>query len=440
MTDVSMRTATAPASRGDLARERDRLLARYAATRAHTESLAAPLSAEDQQLQSMPDASPTKWHRAHTTWFFETFVLEPAGIDVVDSRYAYIFNSYYEAVGARHPRSQRGLLSRPSAAEVSDYRRIVDERVARLLSSAAGDRLARALPILELGIAHEEQHQELLLTDILHAFSESPLRPAYRPEATSSGRSPQPDPLRFVPRAGGLLEIGARAGAGFTFDNERPRHKRWIEPFAVADRLVSVRELKAFIDAGGYRTPSLWLSDGFDVVRARAMTSPMYSSYEDGRLTVFTLAGARVARDDEPVVHVSYYEADAIARFLGARLPTEAEWETLAEGEAVRGNFSDGALHPQPASSAQDGLSGVRQLFGDAWEWTQSSYEPYPGYEVSGGALGEYNGKFMVSQMVLRGGSCLTPRGHVRASYRNFWHPRTQFQMAGIRLARAAPR
>jgi ergothioneine biosynthesis protein EgtB len=440
MTDLATRTATPLASGSDPARERDRLLARYAAARARTESLAAPLSAEDQQLQSMPDASPTKWHRAHTTWFFETFLLAPAGIDVVDSRYAYVFNSYYEAIGPRHPRSKRGLLSRPSAAEVSDYRRIVDEGVTRLLSSADGDRLAQALPIVELGIAHEEQHQELLLTDILHAFSENPLRPAYRPEATPSGCSPQPDPMRFVSRAGGLLEVGAPATrGGFAFDNERPRHKRWIEPFALADRLVSVRELKAFIDAGGYRTPSLWLSDGFDVVRARGLASPMHSSYEDGCLTVFTLAGARVARDDEPAVHVNYFEADAIARFLGARLPTEAEWETFAEGEAVRGNFSDGALRPQPASRAPDSVSGVRQLFGDAWEWTQSSYEPYPGYEVSSGALGEYNGKFMVSQMVLRGGSCLTPPGHVRASYRNFWHPGTQFQMAGVRLARRVP-
>jgi ergothioneine biosynthesis protein EgtB len=424
-----------PSAVVDLARERDRVLASYSHTRARTESLAAPLSAEDQQLQSMPETSPTKWHRAHTTWFFETFVLAPAGVDVVDRRYGYLFNSYYEAAGARHPRAKRGLLSRPSAAEVSDYRRTVDERMARLLSRSTGEALARVLPIVELGIAHEEQHQELLLTDILHAFSESPLRPSYRPEAPQPVRSAEQDPLRFVTCDGGLRQIGA--SAGFAFDNEGPRHKRWVEPFELADRLVSVGELKAFIDAGGYRTPSLWLWEGFDFVGARSATSPLYSTYEDGQLRVFSLAGLRVASDDEPVVHVSYYEADAIARFLGARLPTEAEWETLAAERAVRGNFSDDdVLRPLPAPAASPDGRGLRQLYGDAWEWTQSSYEPYPGYSAPSGALGEYNGKFMVNQIVLRGGSCLTPSGHVRASYRNFWHPQTQFQMAGIRLAR----
>ena len=237
-----------------------------------------------------------------------------------------------------------------------------------------------------------------------------------------------------------MLQIGAAADSGFAFDNEQPRHKRWVEPFELADRLVSVRELKAFLDAGGYRTPSLWLSEGFDFVRASAATSPLYSTYEDGQLQMLTLRGMRVASDDDPVVHVSYYEADAIARFLGARLPTEAEWETFAEGNPVRGNFADdGPLRPLPATAASAAdAHGVRQLFGDAWEWTRSSYEPYPGYTAPSGALGEYNGKFMVSQIVLRGGSCLTPDGHVRASYRNFWPPATRFQMAGIRLARGA--
>jgi|HubBroStandDraft_1064217.scaffolds.fasta_scaffold87186_2 ergothioneine biosynthesis protein EgtB len=423
----------------DLARERDRAMARYSHTRARTESLASPLSAEDQLLQSMPEASPAKWHRAHTTWFFEAFVLAPAGVDVVDRRYEYLFNSYYEAVGPRHPRAKRALLSRPSAAEVSDYRRIVDEKVTHLLSRSAGDALARMLPVIEVGIAHEEQHQELLLTDILHAFSESPLRPAYRPEAPSPARSPDQGPISFVSSEGGLRQIGAPVGTGFAFDNERPRHKRWVEPFELANRLVSVRELKAFLDAGGYRTPLLWLSEGFDWVRASAAASPLYSTYEDRELRVFSLAGPRVPSDDEPVVHVSYYEADAIARFLGARLPTEAEWEIVAAKGAVRGNFADdGVLRPLPATAVSEDGQRVRQLFGDAWEWTQSSYEPYPGYRPPSGALGEYNGKFMVNQLVLRGGSCLTPGAHVRASYRNFWHPQTQFQMAGIRLARGA--
>jgi ergothioneine biosynthesis protein EgtB len=423
----------------DLEPERARLLAAYARVRAQTERLASPLSAEDQQLQSMPDASPTKWHRAHTTWFFEAFVLAPAGIDAVDGRYAYLFNSYYDAVGARHPRAKRGLLSRPSAAEVSDYRRAVDERVARLLTTCDGATLARTLPVVELGLAHEEQHQELVLTDILHAFSESPQRPSYGAPSPGTAASRAVEPLRFIACEGGLREIGAPPSGGFVFDNERPRHKRWLEPFALADRLVSVGELKAFIEAGGYRTPSLWLSEGFDFVRAHGVTSPLYSSYDAGTLSVFSLAGPRVAEDDEPAAHVSYYEADAIARFLGERLPTEAEWESFAEGGALDGNFSDGPLRPLPASRASLHVRGARQVFGDAWEWTQSSYEPYPGYQSPSGALGEYNGKFMVSQMVLRGGSCFTPRGHVRASYRNFWHPHTRFQVTGIRLARGLP-
>ena len=403
----------------DLGQVRDRLVAAYRRVRARTEALAAPLSAEDQQLQSMPDASPTKWHRAHTTWFFEAFVLSHAKLDVVDPRYEYLFNSYYDSVGARQPRGKRGLLSRPSVVEIADYRNVVDERLERLLALADTDMLARVLPIVELGIAHEEQHHELLLTDILHAFSENPTRPMYRSDAPSPEAASAPHPARFVSFDGGLKEIGA-PDVGFAFDNERPRHKRWVDPFSIADRLVTVRELKAFIDEGGYRSPSLWLSEGFDFVHSRGVTSPLHTTYEDGRLSVFTLAGTRVPHDDEPVVHASFYEADAIARFLGARLPTEAEWETVAEGRLT---------------DARD----VHQLFGDAWQWTRSSYEPYPGYEAPTGALGEYNGKFMISQMVLRGGSCFTPPGHVRASYRNFWHPHTQFQMTGIRLARGVP-
>jgi ergothioneine biosynthesis protein EgtB len=420
--------------RPDLASDRERLRDAYASTRAHTENLAAPLSPEDQQLQSMPDASPTKWHRAHTTWFFEAFVLAPHGIEPVDSRYDYLFNSYYETVGARHPRPKRGLLSRPTSTEIHDYRRAVDEKVLRLLAGANEAALDRILPAIELGIAHEEQHQELLLTDILHAFAQNPIRPSYLPSKPDAPRSVVPDPIGFIPCDGGLRQIGA-SPAGFAFDNERPRHRRWVEPFAIADRLVTVRELKAFIEAGGYRTPSLWLSEGFDFVRARAATSPLYSTYERDRLEVFTLAGPRVADDDDPVAHVSYYEADAIARFLGARLPTETEWEIVAQDYAVQGNFADRcAFRPLPAVGGSGRVA--RQLFGDAWEWTQSSYEPYPGYRPPPGALGEYNGKFMVNQLVLRGGSCFTPERHARASYRNFWHAETQFQMSGIRLAR----
>jgi ergothioneine biosynthesis protein EgtB len=447
--DTLARATTLDGTDGD--RERQRLLALYEATRARTEALAARLSPEDQQLQSMPDASPTKWHRAHTTWFFETFALEPAGIGVVDARYGFLFNSYYEAKGPRHPRAARGVLSRPSAAEIGDYRERVDERVTRLLRDADGETLGRVLPIVELGVAHEEQHQELLLTDILHAFAQSALAPAYLGEGAASpgnaAPAAEPAPLRFVPFEGGLSEIGSEAG--FMFDNEAPRHRRWLEPFALADRLVTVRELKAFLDDGGYEDPALWLSEGFAFVHAQGLKVPLYTTYEDGQLRAFTLAGTRVPGDDEPAAHLSYYEADAIARFLGARLPTEAEWEVAAAdvaraaGPGPRpGNFAeDGVLRPLPArrEGGEEAEPRVRQIFGDAWEWTSSSYEPYPGYRASAGALGEYNGKFMVNQIVLRGGSCLTPRRHVRPPYRNFWPPHTRFQMTGVRLARGNP-
>ena len=430
-------TANPRPHHADLDRERSRLAGVYSQTRARTDALAARLSPEDQQLQSMPDASPAKWHRAHTTWFFETFVLAPAGLGPVDERYGYLFNSYYDAVGPRHARAKRGLLSRPTAAEIGDYRRTVDERMAQLLATAGAGVLSRVLPVVELGIAHEEQHQELLLTDILHAFSENPLHPAFL-EGRAHGRVEVRigNETRFVAFEGGLQMVGAHPDGSFVFDNETPRHKQWIEPFELSDRLVTYGELKEFIRAEGYRTPSLWLAEGYELVRANDVTAPLYCDFRDGTLSTFSLAGMRLPADDEPLVHVSYYEADAIARFLGARLPTEMEWELAAASRAVRGNFvDDGVLHPMPASPSAD-APAVRQLFGDAWEWTRSSYEAYPGYQTPAGALGEYNGKFMVSQRVLRGGSCLTPQRHVRATYRNFWPPHTRFQMAGIRLAR----
>jgi ergothioneine biosynthesis protein EgtB len=426
---------------------REALMALYAQTRARTESLAARLSPEDQVLQSMPDASPAKWHRAHATWFFETFVLCPAGIEVFDPSFGYLFNSYYDAVGPRHERPKRGLLSRPSADEVGAYRRAVDERMAELLSKADDRALGLMRPVIQLGIAHEEQHQELLLTDILHAFAQNPLRPAFLSAPQRASASPSQAHAgapSFVTFEGGLQWVGA-SHEGFAFDNERPRHREWIEPFALAHRPVSVGEVKAFIREGGYQTPSLWLSEGFDFVRANGVRAPLHASEEgDGDFRLFTLGGERIATDDEPAAHVSYYEADAIARFLGGRLPTEAEWELAASQCPVEGNFlDDGALRPLPATTAAAGTAGTAgtslgQMFGDVWEWTRSSYAPYPGYAPSAGALGEYNGKFMVGQQVLRGGSCLTPRRHVRPSYRNFWQPATRFQMAGLRLAKDA--
>lgn len=410
------------------------LVSRYLDVRSATELLAEPLTPEDQQIQSMALCSPTKWHRAHTSWFFDTFLLEPRGLGVASPGYKEMFNSYYQAVGPRHPRPKRGVLSRPSASEVAAYRRNVDARMVELFDGLDERDLPEVRPLVDLGLAHEQQHQELILTDILHAFSENPLRPAYRAKPPADTAVPESRDARrrdWVVFEGGLAEIGVLPGAGFAFDNEGPRHRVWLEPFALSTRLLTVAEMKAFIEADGYRTPSLWLSDGYDFVSAQGIDAPLYWQ-RDGR--VFGLDGLRPLEDTEPVAHVSFYEADAVARFFGARLPTEAEWEVAARAVPVEGNFRESdALRPLPRTGPGSGPFG---LFGDAWEWTQSGYAPYPSYRPAQGALGEYNGKFMVNQQVLRGGSCLTPMGHIRPSYRNFWHPETRLQMTGIRLAK----
>ena len=378
----------------------------------------------------MPDASPTKWHRAHTTWFFETFVLEPRGVAAYDPRFSLLFNSYYEAVGPRHPRPQRGLLSRPDASEVTAYRHLVDGRVVELLQSLSDDDFEVTRPIVELGLNHEEQHQELLLTDIQHAFAQNPLRPAYQPAAPHVGA--EPVPLTFVPFDGGLFELGAVSDAGFAFDNEGPRHKAWLEPFSLSSRLVCVAELSEFVHAGGYRTASLWLSEGWEFIRAHGIEAPLFGRFDAGAFVQFGLDGEHERSAADPLVHVSYYEADAIARFLDARLPTEAEWEAAAaQCRAQPALPVDERLRPSPLGQAE-----LTQLFGAAWQWTASAYAAYPGYRAAPGALGEYNGKFMVGQMVLRGSSLFTPPGHSRTSYRNFWPANTRFQMTGIRLAR----
>jgi ergothioneine biosynthesis protein EgtB len=411
---------------------RKTLLARFQSVRARTEELARPLSPEDQVLQSMPACSPTKWHRAHTTWFFETFLLSPNGVPAFDPSYGFLFNSYYEAVGPRHARPKRGLVSRPSVDEVATYRRVIDGRLLELVQSVDERALSQLAPLVELGLAHEEQHQELILTDILHAFSENPLRPAYRNVTRPSRTEAISQRARFVGFDGGLVEIGA-PDEGFAFDNERPRHRVFVAPFELASRPVSVGEVKAFIAEGGYEKPEYWLSDGFSWVTEHDVSAPLYARLEGGDYVVFTLNGERVAADDEPACHLSLYEADAIARFLGGRLPTEAEWELAAGSVELDGNFLDSlAYAPRPPTQKER----IGQMFGDVWEWTRSSYEPYPGFAPASGALGEYNGKFMVGQVVLRGGSCLTPRGHVRRSYRNFWYPDTRFQMTGVRIAR----
>jgi ergothioneine biosynthesis protein EgtB len=405
------------------------LAARYRSVRARTEALARPLGAEDLTVQSMPDASPGKWHLAHTTWFFETFLLgahEP-GWRPVDARYGYLFNSYYEAVGARHPRPQRGLLTRPSLAEVQAYRAAVDERVARLLERGLAP---DAAAILELGLHHEQQHQELFLTDLQHAFSCNPLRPAYAAPLPPAGRAAPP--LAYVEYGGGLHALG-HAGSGFAFDNEGPRHRVFVEPFALASRPVTAGEYLDFVADGGYRRPELWLSDGWAAVQANGWSAPLY--WEGEGEALFTLHGLRALAREEPVVHVSYYEADAYARWARARLPTEQEWEIAAVGAPVDGTFADGGrFHPAVAPPGDAGGRPV-QLLGDVWEWTASAYAPYPRYRPAAGALGEYNGKFMSGQMVLRGGSCATPAGHVRPTYRNFFPPAARWQFSGIRLA-----
>jgi ergothioneine biosynthesis protein EgtB len=408
------------------------LAARFAEVRRATRTLAAPLTPEDALVQSMPEASPAKWHLAHTTWFFEAFVLARAerAFAPFHEKYAYLFNSYYEAAGPRQPRPQRGLLARPPLDEVLRYRAQVEERVEAALAGELGDDL---LDVVELGLAHEEQHQELLLTDVKHAFFSNPLRPAYAPAPRRSARAASPA-LELLPRDGGVVQIGAPA-AGFAFDNERPRHREALSSHALASRPVTCREWLAFMEDGGYRRPELWLSDGWAAVERGGWAAPLYWEPDGAGFSVFTLSGSRPLDADEPVAHVSYFEADAYARWAGGRLPTEAEWETAAEGAAPDGTFAeDGLFHPAPARVG----AGLRQLLGDVWEWTQSAYAPYPGFRPLAGTLGEYNGKFMVSQLVLRGGSCATPRAHVRASYRNFFYPDARWQFSGVRLARDA--
>ncbi len=404
-----------------------KLVDSFVATRAHTEALAAPLSAEDQQLQAMPSASPVKWHRAHTSWFFDTFVLAPRIGESLRPRWSVLFNSYYEAMGPRHARPERGLLSRPSTDEIGAYRKQVDEAVVELLARTDLERDHELAALVRLGVAHEQQHQELMLTDLLAAFARHPLAPVYRDLPPAS--RVEATGLHFVSHAGGIVRIGSDDEAPFSFDNEGPTHEVLLRPFALANRLVTVGEWRAFAEDDGYSTPSLWLSDGLDWVRENGIDSPAYLRRDGGQVSSYGLHGLRRAHDDEPVLHLSFYEADALATYLGARLPTEAEWEVMAEGlhdDAPREN-----LHPQPLRG-----QGLLGMFGVGHQWTRSSYEPYPGFRSAPGAIGEYNGKFMVNQLVLRGSSLFTPRGHSRPSYRNFWHPSTQFQASALRLAR----
>jgi ergothioneine biosynthesis protein EgtB len=414
---------------------------RYAAVRAASRALAEPLEPEDFCLQSMPDASPVKWHLAHTTWFFEAFVLarQLPGQVPFHPRFGYLFNSYYESVGRMHPRPRRGLLTRPTMAEVWRYRDHVDTAMAALLARGVS---SEAAAVIEVGLQHEQQHQELVLTDLKHGFSCNPLRPAYRGSPTAAPAASDPGPVQWLAHEGGLVEVG-HSGQGFGFDNEFPRHRAYLQPFAIASRLATCGEWLEFMADGGYRRAELWLSAGWEVMQREGWQAPLYWFSEQERdgdaepWQLFTLAGMRPVDPAEPVCHVSYYEADAFARWRGCRLPTEAEWEHACGSRPVAGNFAEsGSLHPRALAKATDHGPGPHQAFGDAWEWTASAYAPYPGYRAWSGSLGEYNGKFMCNQLVLRGGSCATPASHARGSYRNFFPPEARWQFSGLRLAR----
>jgi ergothioneine biosynthesis protein EgtB len=413
--------------------EVDTLASRFESIRATTLALAAPLSPEDCALQSMPDASPVKWHLAHTSWFFETFLLAPSlpGYRVFDPHFRVLFNSYYNAVGDKHPRPERGLLSRPDLATVIAYRAHVDEAMRRLLASP--DPALSAL--VELGLNHEQQHQELVLTDLKHLLSRNPLRPAYRknwPLTAIRARKP-----RWLGFGGGVHGIG-HEGPGFAFDNETPRHRVHLRDFEIASHLVTHGDFAAFIDDDGYRRPELWLALGWDEVQSKGWHAPLYWEKQGDRWHTFTLHGMAPVDPNTPICHLSFYEAEAFARWAGARLPTEAEWEVAASCGPIGGNFLEsGAFHPL-AQRDEPAAGTLAQAFGDVWEWTRSGYDPYPGFRAPEGAVGEYNGKFMCGQYVLRGGSCATPRSHVRATYRNFFPPSARWQFSGLRLARDA--
>jgi len=401
----------------------ERLAGDFERVRAQTEALAAPLTAEDQCVQSMPDASPTKWHRAHTTWFFDTFVLRPAGVEGLSPpAYGVLFNSYYNTVGEQYDRPSRGLLTRPSHDEVTAYRKRVDDAVLGLLRTGLE---AELLERIEVGLHHEQQHQELIVTDIKHLLSRNPLDPAYTPEEPGQAPSASAPCLQWADHPGGIVRIGCEPGR-FHFDNEAPAHDVLMHPFQVARRLVTNGEYLAFIDDGGYERPELWLSEAWDAVRTHGWRAPRYWRHDADGWSAFTLHGRTQLRTDEPVIHVSYYEADAYARWAGARLPTEQEWEAST-------------AEPEPAPLCSRPLplhASTPSPYGAAWQWTSSSYAPYPRYRPAAGALGEYNGKFMCNQYVLRGSSCATPAGHARRSYRNFFHPGARWQFCGIRLAR----
>ena len=412
-----------------------RLLKRFREVRSFSHRLCATLEPEDYVVQSMPDVSPTKWHLAHTSWFFETFILKIwlSSYQTAVPEYAYLFNSYYNAAGDMHRRDLRGLISRPTVAETFRFRQSIDTQIEELLESAGEEMLEEIEPVFIIGLHHEQQHQELLVTDIKNVFSHNPLHPIFRQRKEAVG-SPEAAPANYVDFAETIFEIG-HDGRDFSYDNEGPRHRALVPAFSLATRPVTNGEYLAFIESGGYTRPEFWLSLGWMTVKEQGWQAPLYWMKREGSWWNFTLSGMRPIDEAEPVTHVSYFEADAFANWSGARLPTEFEWERAAAGLPIGGNFVDSErFHPAPVSASPN--NKLQQIYGDVWEWTRSAYLPYPGYRAAPGALGEYNGKFMCNQMVLRGGSCATSRDHIRPTYRNFFQPEKRWQFTGIRLAR----
>lgn len=414
-----------------VASERCELLDAYIRVRAASEQICAPLYVEDYGIQTIPEVSPPKWHLAHVSWFYETFILKvfQSGYRDFHPDFGYLFNSYYQQVGKMHPRSERGLISRPTVAEVRSYRQAIDEAMSTLISTAPSQQWPEILRRLTIGLNHEQQHQELLLTDIKHILAYNPMRPAYRHDLKMPDSSRCS--LQYVGFDGGLKQAG-HEGDGFAYDNESPRHQVWLDDYGLANRLVTNGEYLEFIEDEGYERSELWLSDGWFQVQKQRWNAPLYWEIHDGQWQQMSLRGLQPMQEHTPVSHISYYEADAFARWAGQRLPTEAEWENAALGLEPLGNFRDrDVLEPEAASEGE----GLLQMFGDCWEWTSSAYSAYPGYRADEGALGEYNGKFMSSQFVLRGGSCVTPEGHIRSTYRNFFYPQERWQFKGLRLA-----
>jgi ergothioneine biosynthesis protein EgtB len=430
--DATTVKRTAPDSATDR-HSREHLIARFKAIRDFSHQLTEPLEIEDFVVQAMENTSPTKWHLAHVSWFYETFLLDKVYDDYesLHPQYAYIFNSYYLQTGEPHTRSKRGLLTRPTVREVFEFRDYVNKEVLKFLENATREQLEEYGPVIEIGNNHEQQHQELMVTDFKYMFAQNPLYPAYK--ELNLPESKEVPPLDWVAYDEGIYQIG-NEGDEFTYDNEHPRHREFLEAFELSDRLITNGEYMEFMEDGGYERSELWLDDGWATVNEKGWDSPLYWKNRDGEWHYFTLSGMRKVDPNEPVTHVSYYEADAYARWAGARLATEAEWEVAAGELPYEGNFvEEGHFHPRPLQGTS---AGLKQIYGDVWEWTKSAYDAYPGYEPLPGALGEYNGKFMCSQYVLRGGSCATSETHIRKTYRNFFYPDARWQFNGIRLAR----